>query len=75
MKLTDTQIIQLLGGTTKVAKLCMVSAPAVAQWKSKGIPQDKLVFLGAELEKCSCGLMSRKTMFPEMYKFIWPELN
>ena len=75
MKLTDPQIIQLLGGTTKVANLCNVSAPAVAQWKSKGIPYDKLVFLGAELEKQSCGLMSRKVMFPKVYKFIWPELQ
>lgn len=75
MKLTEPQIIDLLGGTTTVAKLCKVSPPAVAQWKTKGIPYDKLVFLGAELEKKSHGLMSRKTMFPNVYKFIWPELE
>ena len=75
MKLTDKQIIELLGGTTQVAKLCKVTAPAVAQWKTKGIPYDKMVFLGAELEKQSHGLMSRKNMFPKVYKFIWPELE
>jgi hypothetical protein len=75
MKLTNSQIVDLLGGTTAVAKLCKVSPPAVAQWKTKGIPYDKMVFLGAELEKRSCGLMSRKNMFPKVYKFIWPELE
>lgn len=75
MKLSDYQIIELLGGTTQVAKMCKVTAPAVAQWKSKGIPYDKMVFLGAELEKQSHGLMTRKTMFPKVYKFIWPELE
>ena len=75
MRLTDSQIIDLLGGTTQVARLCKVTAPAVAQWKTKGIPYDKMVFMGAELEKQSCGLMSRKNMFPKVYKFIWPELE
>jgi len=75
MKLTDTQIIELLGGTTAVSKLCKVTPPAVAQWKVKGIPYDKMIFMGAELEKRSCGLMSRKNMFPKVYKFVWPELE
>lgn len=75
MKLTDSQIIDLLGGTTAVAKMCKVSPPAVAQWKNKGIPYDKMVFLGAELEKKSYGLMTRKNMFPKVYKFVWPELE
>jgi DNA-binding transcriptional regulator Cro len=75
MKLTDSQIIDLLGGTTAVAKMCKVSPPAVAQWKNKGIPYDKMVFLGAELEKKSYGLMTRKNMFPKVYKFVWPELD
>ena len=75
MILTDKQIIELLGGTNAVSRMCKVSPPAVAQWKTKGIPYDKMVFMGAELEKQSCGLMSRKSMFPKVYKFIWPELD
>ncbi len=75
MRLTDEQIVNLLGGTTRVARMCKVTPAAVAQWKTKGIPVDKLVFLGAELEKKSCGLMNRKNMFPNTYKFIWPELE
>ncbi len=75
MRLTDEQIINLLGGTTAVAKMCKVTPPAVAQWKTKGIPYDKLIYMGAELEKQSCGLMNRKNMFPKVYKFVWPELE
>lgn len=75
MKLTDSQIIELLGGTTAVSKLCKVTPPAVAQWKINGIPYDKLIFMGAEIEKCSNGLMSRKNMFPKVYRFVWPELE
>lgn len=75
MKLTDIQIIDLLGGTGTVAKLCEVSAPAVAQWKAKGIPKDKLMFLSAAIELKTKGLINRKSLFPKNYKFIWPELN
>lgn len=75
MKLNDTQIIQLLGGTSAVSRLCGVSPAAVAQWKVKGLPQDKLYFLAAELEKQSHGLMTRKELFPETWAFVWPELD
>jgi DNA-binding transcriptional regulator YdaS (Cro superfamily) len=75
MNLSDDQIIALLGGVTKVAKMCEVSLPAVSQWKTGGIPKDKLMFLAAQLEKTSHGLVSRKTLFPKNYQLIWPELN
>lgn len=75
MNLSDDQIIALLGGVTQVAKMCEVSLPAVSQWKSSGIPQDKLMFLAATLEDKSHGLITRKSLFPKNYKFIWPELN
>jgi DNA-binding transcriptional regulator YdaS (Cro superfamily) len=75
MKLTDEQIITLLGGVTKVANMCEVSLPAVSQWKSSGIPKDKMMYLAAQLEHNSHGLITRKSLFPKNYKFIWPELN
>lgn len=75
LKLTDSQIIDLLGGTAKVSKLCKVSMPAVAQWKLKGMPSDKLMLLAATLEKESHGLITRKDIFPKTWKLIWPELN
>lgn len=73
--LTPSQLIDLLGGTKAVAKLAKVSQAAVTHWRTKGISEGKLLFLAAELEKQSHGLVTRKSLFPKTYKFVWPELN
>jgi len=70
-----TAIIKLLGGCTRVAKLVGVSVPAVSMWQNGEIPHDKLIFLAATLEKESHGLISRKSLFPNTYRLIWPELE
>jgi len=72
---TDSQIIELLGGPTKIAKICKISVPAVSMWKNSGIPADKMVYLGALLEQESKGLVTRKDLFPDSYQLIWPELR
>ena len=69
------EIIQTLGGTTKVAKLCGVTLAAVSQWRNNGIPQDKLIFLAASLERATEGKMNRKNMFPSKWQDIWTELK
>jgi DNA-binding transcriptional regulator YdaS (Cro superfamily) len=74
LKLTDSAIIDLLGGTNKVAKLCKVAPTAVTQWRKNGIPADRFMFLGARIEQESHGLVSRKDLFPNNYFLIWPEL-
>ena len=74
LQLTDGQIIDLLGGCTKVAKLCRVSVPAVSMWRKKGIPASQFVFLGATLEKQSNGLITRKDILPETWHIVFPEL-
>jgi DNA-binding transcriptional regulator YdaS (Cro superfamily) len=73
--MNNSKIIRILGGTTKVAKLCGVSVPAVSQWRHNGIPPDKLVFMAAELERLSQGVIHRKDIFPQHWKMIWPELH
>jgi hypothetical protein len=73
--LTSSQLIDLLGGTKMVAKLAKVSPAAVTHWRTKEISEGKLLFLAAELEKQSHGLITRKSLFPQTYKFIWPELE
>ena len=75
MPLNSTAIIRLLGGPTKVAKLLNISVPAVSMWQKSEIPIDKMVILAATLEKESHGLITRKTLFPNSYKLIWPELE
>ena len=74
LNFTDAMIVELLGGTNKVAKLCQVAPPAVAQWKLRGIPHGQLLFLAAEIEKQSHGLVGRKDLFPKSYHLVWPEL-
>lgn len=75
MKLSDKQIIDLLGGCTKISKILNISVPAVSMWKKTGIPSDKLMHLAALLEKESKGTMTRKSMFPDSYNVIWPEIR
>lgn len=43
--ITPDQIIDALGGTAEVARLCEVSSQAVSQWRSNGIPRAQLRFL------------------------------
>jgi DNA-binding transcriptional regulator YdaS (Cro superfamily) len=74
LNFTDAMIVELLGGTNKVAKLCQVAPPAVAQWKLRGIPHGQLLFLAAEIEKQSHGLVKRQDLFPKTYRLVWPEL-
>jgi hypothetical protein len=74
-KINATAMIRLLGGPTRVSKMVNVSVPAVSMWQNGDIPYDKLVILAATLEKESHGLVSRKNLFPNNYKLIWPELD
>lgn len=41
----DSKLIDKLGGTAKVAKLCEVSRAAVSQWRNDGIPRARLMFI------------------------------
>lgn len=41
----SNQIIDALGGSTEVAKLCDVTVGAVSQWRHDGIPRARLQFL------------------------------
>jgi DNA-binding transcriptional regulator YdaS (Cro superfamily) len=74
MNFTDDQIIELLGGTKVVARLCGVAPPAVTQWRARGIPHGQLLFLAAEIERQSHGLVKRQDLFPKSYRLVWPEL-
>lgn len=74
LKLTEHALLQLLGGTNKVAKMCDVEPAAVSQWKKNGIPREHLMFLAARIENESHGLVTRQDLFPNNFYLIWPEL-
>jgi len=43
--MTDSEIIEALGGTFAVARLCKVKSPSVSEWKRNGIPQARRQYL------------------------------
>jgi hypothetical protein len=47
-ELTADQIIDALGGTSEIARLCEISPQATCQWRTKGIPKPWMKFLRAE---------------------------
>lgn len=61
----DSIIIDFLGGPTAVAELCECRPQAVSQWKRKGIPKSRRLYLRAvrpdAFEKVSPG----ETAIPE----------
>lgn len=57
-RMDANQIIDALGGTNEVARLCEIKPPSVSEWRRDGIPHARLMFLKlarpdvfAELEK------------------------
>lgn len=40
-----SKIIDALGGTAEVAKICRVRSPSVSEWRRNGIPDARLQFL------------------------------
>ncbi len=49
--LTDSEVIDELGGTGAVAELCDVGASAVSQWRTDGIPPARRIQLAEELRR------------------------
>ena len=74
LKLTESAMIDLLGGTNRVSRMCKVASTAVTQWRKNGIPHGKLIMLAARIEKESRGLVTRQDLFPGNWYLIWPEL-
>jgi len=44
-KPTDSEIIDLLGGTAAVARICKIKSPFVSDWRKDGIPSARRQFL------------------------------
>ncbi|WGG48944.1 hypothetical protein [Rugamonas sp. DEMB1] len=42
---TPDEIIDSLGGTSEVARLCEIQPPSVSEWRKNGIPKTQLKFL------------------------------
>lgn len=44
-KSTDSEIIDRLGGTAEVARICQIKPPSVSEWRSTGIPPARRQYL------------------------------
>ena len=45
--MTDSELIDKLGGTFKVAEMCEVKPPSVSDWRIHGIPNSRRMYLRA----------------------------
>jgi hypothetical protein len=43
--MTASEIIDALGGTAQVARMCEITSSSVSEWREKGIPKARLMFL------------------------------
>ena len=69
--MTDTQLIELLGGCSAVARLLGIKPPSVSGWSE--IPFGQKVRLAVIAE--DRGICTRKELFPDNYHEIWIELR
>lgn len=72
--MTDTEIIDLLGGVTAVARMLDIKPPSVHAWLQDGIPESRLRELAGQIEIRSGGRFSRRERWPDKFAFYWPEL-
>jgi DNA-binding transcriptional regulator YdaS (Cro superfamily) len=72
---SDSELIDALGGTAAVARLVNVRPPSVHEWRSRGIPGDKIMLLGADIERVTHGEVRRWDLRPLDWHRIWPELK
>ena len=67
------ELIDKLGGTTKVASLLGIRPPSVSEWRSTNrIPRVSLIFLAPIAERL--GILTRQELLPLDYFRIWPDL-
>lgn len=54
-------VIDRLGGTSAVAKICEIKPPSVHEWRENGIPKARLQFLRLAYPQAFEGLDTPKT--------------
>jgi DNA-binding transcriptional regulator YdaS (Cro superfamily) len=70
--MTDSDLIDKLGGTATVARRLAVAPASVSEWRQKGIPAGRRIELGADIERATG--VPRWHLRPHDWHRIWPEL-
>ena len=65
-----SHVIDDLGGTGAVARMCEVTAPSVTFWRTRGIPIERCV----AIERNNDRGVKRWHLRPADWHLIWPEL-
>lgn len=63
-------IIDRLGGTSAVARLCNVKPPSVTDWRKHGVPLARCL----DIERKNAHGIRRWDLRPNDWHLIWPEL-
>jgi DNA-binding transcriptional regulator YdaS (Cro superfamily) len=72
--MTDSDIIDALGGTAEVARRLKISSASVSEMRTKGIPAGRKLELAADIERATGGRLRRWDLRPKDWHRIWPEL-
>ena len=56
----DIDLIEKIGGVSKVAKICQITPSAVSQWKKNGIPKAQVNFLNLYIKQIDIKKMGAK---------------
>lgn len=63
-------VIDRLGGTVALARMCGVSPPSASNWRKRGIPIERCV----AIERANPAGVRRWDLRPNDWHEIWPEL-
>lgn len=72
--MTDSEIIDVLGGTAAVARRLKISTASVSEMRKKGISDGRRIELAADIERATKGAWPRWRLRPADWHLIWPEL-
>lgn len=66
-----SKAIESAGGIAQLAKMIGVSTSTPSMWKARGrVPPEHC----AEIERATCGAVTRRDLRPDDWHRIWPEL-
>ncbi|MBC7620899.1 MAG: helix-turn-helix domain-containing protein [Candidatus Saccharibacteria bacterium] len=61
---------KVVGSQSKLAEALAVTQQNISYWKGAGIP----IEYGAEIERVTNGVVTRKALWPQTWQKYWPEL-
>ncbi|KUE88908.1 hypothetical protein ASL20_09815 [Cupriavidus necator] len=70
----DVAIAFAGGSQAKLGEILGESQQTISNWVRHGIPKNKRIAVATKLERLTAGSICRKTICPDDWHLIWPEL-